>query len=532
MPSGDLFIRHLFGGGFATDLGPSTDMGAQGAGAGVGQLVVPWLQRCDNIMFELDGGITKSPGTVKINSSQMESGAVVRGCYDFWIQGSAGTPTQKRVVYVGTKIKADAADGSFSDIATGRTDTAVPSFATFNDELILTDDANTAPMKWTGTGSASALGGTPPNFAFCVEHKGRLFAAGVPAYPSRLYYSDAFDHEAGWSNYITIGTNDGSGITGISSFKNALIIFKGPKKGSVYVLQGDTPSTFSLSTLRKDCGSAVWHNAIFQYQDDLAFVSADGSIQRLSATAAFGSFSLGHLSRDISKWISANVVRSRLRKCWAVNWETKGIVLFTLPINGASNPNMILSLDYRFGDSPRFSTWTAYSSVSVSACLAVDEDDASRQVVHIGGTDGYLRRLDSDSYALDTSTAINAVVKTPTLSYGSPHMTKTIVAGSIGFLPLTDDTVTFEWHRDNGTYSTLSVDQGGGDILAPTSGTAFTLDTSQLGGGQYTEQWFETENGGEFRNIAFVLSNGDLDANFSIHSLSAFIRGGALSLEN
>jgi hypothetical protein len=532
MPSSDLFIRHLFGGGFATDLGPSTDGSPQGSGASINQMVIPWLQRCDNIMFDLDGGISKSPGTTKVNSSALESGAAIRGCYDYWIQGVAGTPTQKRVVHVGTKIKADAADGVFADIATGLSSSAVPSYATFNDTLIITDDGNTAPLKWLGTGSASALGGTPPNFAFCVEHKGRLFAAGNPAYPSRLYYSAAFDHESGWSSYITIGTDDGSGITAISSFKDALIIFKGPKKGSIYVLQGDDVTTFSLSCLRKNCGSAVWQNAVFQYQDDLAFMSADGSIQKVSATASFGNFSLGHLSRDISKWLQANVVRSRLKKCFAVNWETKGIVLFTLPINSATNPNMILMMDYRFGDNPRFSIWSAYANVCVSACLSTDEIDASRVVVHLGGSDGYLRKLNANSYSIDGATAISGYIKTPTMSYGSPHLTKTLVAGSIGFLPLTDDTVTFQWFRDNNTYDTLTVDQGGGDSLAPTSGTAFTLDTSYLGGGQFTEQWFETENGGEWRNIAFVISNADVDASFSIHSLSAFVRGSALSLEN
>jgi hypothetical protein len=532
MPSSDTFIRHLFGGGFATDLGPSTDSGPQGGGGGIAQMVVPWLTRCDNIMFDLDGGITKSPGTTKINSSALESGAAIRGTYDFWIQGAAGAPTQKRVIHIGTKIKADAADGVFTDIATGLTDTAVPSYATFNDTLIITDDANTAPLKWTGTGSTAALGGSPPNFAFCVEHKGRLFAGGVPANPSRLYYSSAYDHESGWASYITIGTNDGSGITAISSYKDALVIFKGPKKGSIYVLAGDDPTTFSLSTLRKNCGSAVWQNAVFQYQDDLAFVAADSSIQKLSATNAFGNFRMAHLSRDISKYLQANVVRSRLKKCWAVNWETRGLVLLTLPVNSASNPNLLLSMDYRFGDTPRFSPWPAYQNVCVSAALATDESDAARQVVLVGGGDGYLRKLNVNGYSIDGSTAISATITTPTLSYGLPHMMKTLVAGSIGFLPLTDDTVTLEWHRDNGTYDSLTVDQGGGDSLAPTSGTAFTLDTSYLGGGQFTEQWFETENGGEFRNISYVIRNADIDASFSIHSLSAFVRGAALSLEN
>lgn len=533
MPSSDLFVRHLFGGGFATDIGPSSDAGPQGGG-GIAQMVIPWLLQCDNAMFDLDGGITKSPGTTKINASALESGATIRGVYDFWIQGGTGSPSQKRIVHVGTKIKADAGDGNFSDIATVSSDSAVPSYCTFNDELIISDDANSAPKKWTGTGSASALGGSPPNFAFAVEHKGRVFAAGNPAQPSRLYYSAAFNHES-WNastDYITIGSNDGSGITGLASYKDALIIFKGPKKGSIYVLQGDDTSTFSLSTLRKNCGSAIWHNAIFQYQDDLAFVAADGSIQRLSATSAFGNFSLAHLTRNIGKYINNNVARTYLRKCCVANWESKGVVLVTLPVNSSATTNMILMMDYRFGEEPRFSTWTGYSGKCSSMALAIDESDAARQVVLIGGTDGYVRKLDVNRFSIDGTTAINCIAKTPHLSYGAPHMTKVITGAGLGFAPLTDDTVTFKWERDNGTYGTLAFDQGGGDLLAPSSGTDFTLDTSVLGGAAFVDTWYELEEGGEFRNIAYTVSNADVSGSFALHSLSTFLRGAALSMEN
>ena len=484
-------------------------------------------------MFDLDGGLTKSPGTSKINSSALESGAAVRGCYDYWIQGAIGAPTQQRIIHVGTKIKADAADGVFADIATGVSSTAVPSYSTFNDELIISDDANSAPKVYDGT-TCSALGGSPPNFAFCVEHKGKVFAAGVPANPSTLYYSVTYNHEdwsGSGSGSILIGTNDGSVITGLASYKNALIIFKGPKKGSIYVLTGDTPSTFSLATLRKNCGSAVWHNAIFQYQDDMAFVASDGSIQRLSATNAFGSFQLAHLSRDIAKYLNDNVNRSQLKKCVAVNWESRGVILVTLPINSSTYPNLLLSLDYRF-ESPRFSPWTAYTGICNSAILATDENDAARQVVLIGGNDGYLRKLNVSGYSIDDTTAITWLVKTPTLSYGTPHLKKTFTGGSVGFLPLTDDDITLTVYRDDGTSGSESISQGGGDQLTPTSGTSFTLDSSTLSGNEFNDRWFETLTGGEFRNIAWEMTCAELTAGISVHSLSAFVRGGALSMEN
>lgn len=530
MSSGDLFIRHIFGGGFATDRGPSTDAAPQMVGRGTAQLVIPYLTQADNLMFDLDGGPTKSPGTAKINSSALESGAAIRGCYDFWT--SIGGSTQHRVVHVGTKIKADNADGTFTDIATGVSADAIPSYATFNDELILSDTSGSAPRKWTGTGSSAVLGGSPPAFSFCVEHKGRLWAAGVTAQPSRLYYSDPFDHETWSGNYITVGTNDGSGITGIVSHKDALVIFKGPKKGSIHVLAGDNLTSFSLARLRDKCGSAVWHNAIFPYQDDLGFVAADGSIQRLQATAAFGSFQLTHLSRDITKYLDNNVARTHLKKCCAVNWESRGVVLFTLPVNASSFCNTILMMDYRFGDTPRFSPWPGYSGYCNSAALAVNDSDSSRQVAIVGGNDGYLRSLNLSALSIDEVTAINANLKTPNLSYGTPHQKKTLVRGALGFLPLTDDEVDFTWYRDDGTTGTFAVDQGGGDLLTPTTGSPFTLDTSVLSGNQFVDRWFETHDGGQSRTFAYQIANADLTGDFELHTLSTFMSGALDSMEN
>ena len=113
MPSDHAVLRHRYAGGWAPDFGPTAEVE-------VSDLInVPWLTKADNIGYLLDGGVRKIGGTAKLNGSALEAGARVVGLYDYWRLGTAGSPSQKRVIHVGTKIKKDDADGSFSDLFTG-----------------------------------------------------------------------------------------------------------------------------------------------------------------------------------------------------------------------------------------------------------------------------------------------------------------------------------------------------------------------------------------------------------------------------
>src|SRR3990167_4074863 len=153
MASKKLIVRMLFGGGWASDFGPNMNVNPDAAG----DLIVPFLTDAENVFYELDGGPHKIGGTTKLNSSAVASGAEIMGLFDFWRMGTGGTGTQQRVLHAGTVIMADAADGTFANIATGKTDNAVPCYTTFNDKLIISSDvAADTPLSYDGT-TASAL---------------------------------------------------------------------------------------------------------------------------------------------------------------------------------------------------------------------------------------------------------------------------------------------------------------------------------------------------------------------------------------
>ena len=85
--------------------------------------------------------------------------------------------------------------------------------------------------------SAQTDNGAMPACQFCWFHRGRLFAAGDPIYPSRLYYSQAGQPEI-WPalNFLDIGAGDGMSITGIRVMGNSVTVHKTDSTGAVSAL--------------------------------------------------------------------------------------------------------------------------------------------------------------------------------------------------------------------------------------------------------------------------------------------------------
>ena len=523
-------IRHLFGGGFATDFGPNvaTSPGADGT------ITIPYLLDAENVFFELDGGPHKIGGTTKLNSSVVNSGNEIRGLCDFWRQGTAGSPTQKRVIYSGTAIYADAADGTFASIKTGLEDDKVPCFTVFNDKLIMSSDSTTdVPLTYDGT-NVTNLGGSPPAFSFSCVHKNHVFAAGVASLPSRLYYSKTLD-AADWSDatagYIDIDPNDGDKITGIASYKDNLWVFKGPYKGSIHRIAGSANTgsdSWSRITFVNKLG-AVSHNTIFTFGDDLGFMWSDGSIRSLKATASYGDFNQASLSRPIAQYLKDHLNLTYLHRAWAATHVSKNIVVITLPIDTSTYCNQVLVMDYS-----RSPVWWALWPALNANCVAsvVDASQSNQPILMIGGRDGYVRKTGAATRNIDTTTNISAKVTTPFMSYGNSLMMKTLANIGVGIAPKGNYTATIGWSRDSFGLQSLDVTQGGGDVLGPASANVFTLDSSTLGGSSYTDRYVDPVAGDEFRSASFRVTNIGLNEDLELHSISTTIEYGGESLED
>lgn len=480
MTTRNLQAKLLFDGGWATDFGPTANVTIEQDGT----IRIPYLVNAENLVYDLDGGPRKIDGTERINSTALKDPSTIRGLTDFWVLGTGASSTQHRVIHVKDDVMKDDGDGVFTSILSSadRNTSSIPSYAIYDDDLIIMSDADEAPLRWTGSGNASTLGTNTPKFSFGITHKNRFFASGDILKKSRVYYSEPLPNGANgnWdqveAGFIDVDPDDGDEVRGLVSHKGEVWVFKGPNKGSIHRIAGDTPlgsvtafgaSTqpvpFSLNNFVRGLGAAG-HNSIFRFRDDIGFIDAKtGSIRSLNATAAFGDFREASLSLPINDFLLERANKDVLQSAWAVSDVSHGFVLITLAIDASTTNNIIICMDHRF-DTPRWSQWPAV--VAQSMALVIDTTRNSRQTPFIGDTSGFMRRLGAANRSIDGTTAINYKATLPYINFGNPVAVKTYARGSVGIEPKGDYNGTFGWSRDNRAQQTTTFSQGGGDVLA------------------------------------------------------------------
>jgi hypothetical protein len=517
------FLKHVFQGGWATDFGGSVSLPISPGGT----VTIPWLTIAENITFELDGGPHKMPGR-KTNTAALEAGADIMGVFDAWFV-TTGTPVQHRLLNVGTKLKKDDADNVFTDIKTGLVAGAVPCYTMFEGICIISNDSGTdVPQSWNGVAAATSnLAGSPPTFAFSVTHKNKVWAAGDPTQPSRLYYSvtlNGADWIGAGSGTIDVDPADGDRITGLISHRDDLWVFKGPYKGSIHRITGSSPSDFARVVFATSIG-AVNHRSIAAYANDVVFQWSDASYHTLSATASFGDFNETALSRQIQSWLRDHVALQNLRFSQVVNWNAYSLLIFVLPVDASTSNNCTLMLDYRF-DPPRWVNWAAYRDL-ISLATGIDTTTSKTRTLLAGGTDGILRTLGQVTRNIDGSASIPFHIQTPYLDYQVAHRFKTLEGASVTIQPKSAGQFVFGWMRDSLGIQTVNMSQNGGTILG-----VFLLGTDSLGGGRSVDEYTRlNEEGGTFRQIAFDVLDNVADQDLELHAFSAEITVDAESYE-
>jgi len=519
------FLTHTFSGGWATDFGPTFYGEPDGT-----RMRLPWLNEATNCIFEFDGGPHKAPGTNRLDSNVIESSQTVTGIYDYWRMGTAGTPTQRRVVHVNDKVYHDGGAGTFTgnSLTTGLEVGAVPQYSTFDDLLIICGNGTVdVPKSWDQSTFQNLAGG-PARFSFTVKHAGKQWGAGNWAAPSRLYYSvtgDPEDWASAGSGSIDVDPGDGDRITAIWSYKNDLWVFKGPYKQSIHRITGSTPSAFARTSFVNGL-SAANQACVFPMGDDLGFVSPRGTVHSLKATDAYGDYNQSYLNYPILTWCRNYMNQSRYQYWQTATDHLRGYTLITFPLSGYTTNNRCLMLDWRFmaqGEPhPRWAPWDFGSFASLGYTL----DTSNRPRIFAGGYDGYVYRLDQ-STRTHNSTSINFNVKTPFLTYGSEFHTKSISIASVGFAAHNANTGTFGWTRDTNAEQTQTFTQSAGSVL-----DSFLLDTDVLGGALFTQRFLELEDGGDFRSVQYRINDNNNNGDLEVHNIGAALTPTGYSTEN
>ncbi len=211
----------------------------------------------DNIVL-LDKGFKKRNGDSAWNSSAMVSGSTAIAGAGY-IQLNDGTQFLNAVA--GTKFFTDSGlSGTMTDttgaitITTGQNNIWTP--VNFNNLQIWFGGAPDAPFKYSGSGNAAALGGTPPSAYTSFAANNRIFGVGTAANPSRIFWpilSNPEDWTGAGSGNADVALSDGEGLQcGIVTGPDTAILFKNSSTHMMVL----TRAPFPIYQLQKGIGIA------------------------------------------------------------------------------------------------------------------------------------------------------------------------------------------------------------------------------------------------------------------------------------
>lgn len=495
-------FRIGFNVGYATDLIPQVR-------------AIDHFTRLENVIFEQSGALRKVGGSARINSTAMTGGPNVMGMFDAWYAGTSGTFTQKFIAATSdSKIYKEDMDGTFDDItgAAVITANAVPVFAQFDDLTIMCFSTNDTPLSWNGAAaSVSSLAGSPPAGRGAIEHMNRLWIWSANANPSRVTYSAYGDPET-WSGADTgifdIDIDDGDRIIGAVSHKERLIIFKGPNRGSIHIIEGRTPGEFTRTRLVRGI-ALVGPNATIEAGDDVWFASRRG-IHSLSATERFGNFAEADLTRFQRGFFRTNVslTAANLARISAVNYATKSCALWGLTAAGQTDPNLIFGLSYIRAQEEGIKAFTWTNRSCFSAATRINPTTGLEEVV-FGTTDGFCERQDTTGRRLANNTAYALLAETPQviLAPESPRADQpvTLTRMYLKSQPLGDWDVGVSIQRDALATENYSFNQGVAGFLLGTD----ILGIGVLGGA--IAQTAVNRLTGSARSARFTFRQGGLN---------------------
>jgi hypothetical protein len=346
-------------------------------------------------------------------TSGLQEESVVTSLFEFPRPSTRLLGTVGRMVAtVNGRVYVDEGDHTFSRLIYDNTDfgetDAVTAFdfASFKGNLLIGRSGKRPLLRWIpGTAAAQLIPGDPPppRISILRIHAGRVWGAGDPSHPSRIYWSGLFNEEV-WtteaagdffdSGFIDVEPEDGNIITGIgATIYGELIVYK--TIGIYRIQTTGSPFDFVFTTITNSLG-AVGHHAIQNVQNDQLFVSPYG-VHSLRTTERFGDLETAFLSNDIRKLWNETVNPVYLERAWAVNNEPQDryeLLLLTGTERGLNTrPNRIFTLHYGVQDELHPSgRWSVKRIVGGSMTMFRDENGEIKPF--IGGLDGHVNRQD------------------------------------------------------------------------------------------------------------------------------------------
>ena len=443
------------------------------------------LAVADNIEYGLHGERRKRRGTTNYNTTGVflvSSASNVTALADFWRYGDTLTGAQRFVATAGSSILRSTGGGGWTAITAssswGTNTSKVTNIVTGQGFAVFSNGVDD-PVKWDQT-TLSTLGASAPKFTSAAYHLRRLWTAGNSTAPSRVDLCAGGDITL-WTGAdtmpITLDEDDGDYNVGISqTFHKRLYVFKGPNKGSIHELGGNTLA--SLTHDKVFSGLPVLnHKAIITTPNDIFWLSRMG-VHSLVVTAAYGDTLSAFLSKPIQNIFEELLALGSLDEAVGFWDPLRGHVGWFVIPSGETTKEWALIYHYLISDSsPQgkkfWSVWKFSGGVagySAAVMLTPANPGISLPRLYIGGTaDGMVYA--GNQAMLNDGTAVApspyaARVRTGALYMGAPLTEKQFYSLTTFYRPMSttfshDLTVTV----DNRVLSTSIIMGGGGDAL-------------------------------------------------------------------
>lgn len=353
-----------------------------------------------NMHFDSKGASTVRPGLTSIQSTAVVSGYPCLGVYMFNFSA-------------GSALLSTFSDGTNNDIyslsngywsKTHQDDTAGSKtrFITFSD-YVLKMNGNDTMFMWAGPGTTWIGSGNPLNIddmttrkpKFGEVFKARVYVAGDPTNPDRLFYSSVVDSLGNieWtpaSDYVDINPDDGENISGLKRFGTQLCVFKPNYMYRYMGIAGtDADPLISVGTRSQE--------SIVSAKDGLYFHHDSGFYKYAGGQPS-------EISRPISDFVSAIPVSYYSN---IAGWKDNDHVYWSigdLTVNGTTYVNIVL----RYTISSQ--VWTIYSYPKEIKC-GVDYNDGDTIHQVVGTDDGFIAKQNEGSTDMGTSIAYRLQTK-------------------------------------------------------------------------------------------------------------------------
>lgn len=325
------------------------------------------------------------------------------------------------------------------------------SFAKVADTLIMTTEATDTPMKWTGTGNVTVLGGTPPDGKYVEEFNNYAFIANTSANPERVYWSGLFDPET-WVGLDFYRLN--GACMGIRRSQDNLYMFT---INSIFVAKytGDslTPFDFDQIDTTVGCGAPY---TILNALGTVYWVGNDRHIYRMNG------YKPERVSEIIPKTIS-EINANSIARATAIEHKDLNQIWFAFPRGVGSTNNFIIAYDYLNNQ------FYFYDGMNANV-MGNFQDTDGKVMTYFGDRAGYVYLTDvgDTDNPEGVSTAIDAYKYTKMFNFGAPNRSKRVrkIRTTVNNYGGGSSTITVigDFGASSGEVLTINHDSGGDTI--------------------------------------------------------------------